>query len=111
MLQPLRKRKRGNNDREKRLPFQDVSILLYGSFPSPGPPKSDLAELLWAGGARQVTILGVVCLPLSEDAKVALVEVRGLLESTASEQQVILLNIRLKDNSCRAYNTFLMYRS
>ena len=54
--------------------------MLYGSYPSPGPPKSDLAELLWSGGADHVAMVGVVALPMTEEAEAAFEEVGKLLE-------------------------------
>lgn len=65
----------------KSLPFQSAAVVLYGSYPSPGPPKSDLAELLWAGGAEQVAMVGVVALPVLEEVKAAFEEIEKLLES------------------------------
>lgn len=39
------------------VPFRGVCAVLSGSFPSPGPPKEDLAELLHLGGASLVLML------------------------------------------------------
>ena len=62
-----------------------MSFILYGCFPSPSPPKNDLAELLWAGGAEQVTMLGIACVPINEDAALAFREIRRLYSSTRTE--------------------------
>ena len=31
--------------------FRDVNVLFYGQFPTPGPPRSDLEDLVVRGGA------------------------------------------------------------
>lgn len=41
-------------------PFRGVCVVLSGGFPSPGPPKEDLAELLHMGGAALVMMLPAV---------------------------------------------------
>jgi hypothetical protein len=38
-------------------PFKGICAVLSGGFPSPGPPKEDLAELLRMGGASLVMML------------------------------------------------------
>jgi hypothetical protein len=43
-----------------KLPFSGMCAVLSGGFPSPAPPKEDLAELLVSGGADPVILVPTI---------------------------------------------------
>ncbi len=61
-----------------KLPFYGFSFLIIGCFPAPGPPKCDIAELLWASGAKHVILVADVCIDeLSEESLRKLMSARN----------------------------------